>query len=188
MRKVAIVGNIASGKSEVKNILLDFGYKVLDTDIVCHEILEINENIKKQFAEFDVFEGQKISRQKLGNLVFNDKNLLNKLESIIHPIVKDKIIEFFNENQTENIIFVEIPLLFEAGMENLFDDILFVYAPDDIRKNRLITRNRFSTEYAQLRMDTQLSQEDKVKRASIVITNDASLVELKQKLESLFKQ
>ena len=188
MRKVAIVGNIASGKSETKKILVDFGYKVLDTDDVSHEILKNSDVLKKEFADYDVFDKDEISRTKLANLVFNDKNLLKKLENISHPIVREKIQEFFNEFLTEKILFVEIPLLFEAGMQDLFDDILFVYASDDIRKTRLMNRNGFSAEYAQKRMDSQLSQDEKLKQATIIIHNENSIEELKNQLAKLFMQ
>ena len=188
MRKVAIVGNIASGKSEVKNILLSMGYKVLDTDTVSHSLLQNDIEIKQTFKDYDVFENSEISRKKLGELVFSNQNLLANLESILHPKVKIAILDFFNVNKNEDTLFVEIPLLFEAGMQDLFDDILFVYASDDVRKKRLINRNGFSDEYAQKRMDSQLPQEDKIKQATIVINNENSIEDLKNQLSKLFMQ
>ena len=188
MRKIAIVGNIASGKSEVKNILLNMNYKVLDTDVVCHELLQSSDEIAQVFREYDIFENNKISRKKLGELVFDNAELLVKLESILHPKVRTTISEFFKKNSREKILFVEIPLLFEAGMDDMFDDILFVYAPDDIRLQRLIERNNFTKDYALKRMYAQKSQDEKIKLATIVIKNDNSLEDLRKNLEKLFKQ
>ena len=82
MRKIALTGNIASGKSEVQKILVSLGYKVLDTDIVGHELLHSNTEIKNAFAEYDILENNEISREKLGKVVFNDENLLKKLKNL----------------------------------------------------------------------------------------------------------
>ena len=188
MRKVAIVGNIASGKSEVKKILLDNGFNVLDTDNVCHKLLDSDEVIKNSFLNYDVFDDGKISREKLGKLVFNNELLLKKLESILHPKVRDSIVSFFEYHSNEKYVFVEIPLLFETGMEDLFDDILFVYASDEIRLNRLINRNSFSMEYAKQRMNAQLSQDEKMKKASVIIKNESTIDYLEQELCNLFMQ
>ena len=73
MRKIAITGNIASGKSEVQKILVSLGYKVLDTDVVGHELLHNNTEIKNAFIGYDILEYDDISREKLGKVVFNDK-------------------------------------------------------------------------------------------------------------------
>ena len=188
MRKVAIVGNIASGKSEVKKILLDNGFNVLDTDNVCHKLLDSDEVIKNSFLNYDVFDDGKISREKLGKLVFNNELLLKKLESILHPKVRDSIVSFFEYHSNEKYVFVEIPLLFETGMEDLFDDILFVYASDEIRLNRLINRNSFSMEYAKQRIDAQMPQEQKIKQSTFVVNNEKTIEYLKEQLDKLFMQ
>ncbi len=188
MRKVAIVGNIASGKSEVKNILLHYGYKVLDTDVVSHELLQSDNEVIQAFAEYDIFENSQISRKKLGELVFNNPELLERLENILHPKVRAAISDFFAKNDNDDILFVEIPLLFEAGMEDMFNDILFVYAPDELRLQRLMKRNGFTKDYALKRMNAQKSQDEKVNLATIVVKNDASLENLKSELTKLFMQ
>ena len=92
MVKIAITGNIAAGKSEVEKILSDKGYEVYDTDKFTHQILESSIEVKETFKNYDVFENGAVSRKKLGALVFQNPELKQKLEKIIHPKIK-KIIE-----------------------------------------------------------------------------------------------
>ena len=173
MIKYGITGNIASGKSTVENIIKAYGYSVLDTDIVAHEFLNCDE-VKELFKNNDVFDDGKISRTKLGQLVFSNNEYLKKLEEIIHPKVKEKITDFFKKHSCEKAVFVSVPQLFETNMEKMFDKIIFVYADDSIRENRLVKRNNYTKEYAQKRMSAQISQEQKISRADIVIYNTSS--------------
>ena len=186
MTKIAITGNIASGKSEVQKILQKKGYKVLDTDIVGHNILQTNNDIKSAFSDYDVFNSDKtISREKLAKLVFSDKKLKGKLESISHPIIRKNITEFFEQNSSERLIFVGIPLVFEANMQDMFDKIILVYTDDEIRKKRLIKRNNYSLEQAQIRMDCQMPQEEKKYLCDYIIQNNSDITDLEQSVAAL---
>ena len=176
--KIAIAGNIASGKSTVQKILEDAGFKVLDTDKCGHEALK-NPEVKKAFSHLDIFENGEISRHKLGELVFNNPRIKQQLESLVHPIIKQDIQNFFEKNKTDKFLFVGIPLVFEAKMENLFDKIVFVFADDKTRLQRLVKRNNFTEEYALLRINSQLPQEKKLARCDYVIDNNGSVEELK---------
>lgn len=184
MIKVAITGNIASGKSSVEKILKNKGYKVIDTDEIAHSLLDCEE-IHQAFAEFNVFEKGKISRQKLGQLVFSNIDLKQKLEKIIHPKIRTELENFFKINSNEKYVFVGIPLLFEAKMEDMFDKIVLIYADDNIRLKRLILRNGYSNEYAQQRMTCQLSQDIKATKSDIVIYNNTTLEELEAQITNL---
>ena len=186
MLKVALVGNIASGKSAVEAILKKNGYSVLDTDKVCHNLLGELPQVAEEFVKYDVFEDGKISREKLGTLVFNNPDLRKKLENILYPTLREKINEFFNSS--DDLMFVAIPLFFEAEMTDLFDKILFIYADDKIRLKRLIKRNNYTKEYAKLRMESQMPQEDKVKKSDVVIYNNSTLEELEQNVKISIEQ
>ena len=186
MIKVAICGNIASGKTEAQKIIEDMNYPVLDTDKVSHSILEEHSSvIITTFSGYDILENNHISREKLGMLVFNNTNLKTKLENVVHPIVKDKIMQFFSENNDKKYAFVAIPLLFEANMQDIFDKIIFIYSNDDIRLKRLLNRNNYDEEYAKIRINSQLSQDIKASKADYVIYNNESLNNLKNELIKL---
>lgn len=189
MISIAIVGNIASGKSTVENVLRKKGYKVFDSDIIAHEVLDdLSEKILEAFKDYDISENGRISRQKLGALVFNDKNLKEKLENIVHPEIKDRLKKIFEENKLEKYIFVSIPLLFEVGWRNLFDKILFIYTEDKIRLNRLMQRNNFTKDEALARIKSQLPQEEKVKVSDFIINNNHSIDVLQKYIERFIIQ
>ena len=189
MINIAIVGNIASGKSTVENVLRKKGYKVFDSDIIAHEVLnDLSEKILEAFKDYDISENGRISRQKLGALVFDDKNLKEKLENIVHPEIKDRLKKIFEENKLEKYIFVSIPLLFEVGWRNLFDKILFIYTEDKIRLNRLMQRNNFTKDEALARIKSQLPQEEKVKVSDFIINNNHSIDVLQKYIERFIIQ
>ena len=189
MISIAIVGNIASGKSTVENVLRKKGYKVFDSDIIAHEVLDdLSEKIHEAFKDYDISENGRISRQKLGALVFDDKNLKEKLENIVHPEIKDRLKKIFEENKLEKYIFVSIPLLFEVGWRNLFDKILFIYTEDKIRLNRLMQRNNFTKDEALARIKSQLPQEEKVKVSDFIINNNHSIDVLQKYIERFIIQ
>lgn len=189
MIKFALCGNIASGKSTVQKLLENQGYRVLDTDKVAHELLTVNNSeLFLEFKKFDVFENGEFSREKLGKLVFTNKEIKQKLENILHPQIREKIKEFFEQNQNEKYLFVGIPLLFEANMTDLFDKIIFIYADDDIRLKRLLLRNGYSVDYAKARLNSQMRQEEKAQKSDYVINNNGSIEELYKNLFKLFEQ
>lgn len=189
MIKVAIVGNIASGKSQVEKILLDLGYKVADTDKINHEILKtdietINE-IKNTFSNDDILENDTISREKLGKIVFSNKEKKEKLESILHKRIYKKVEEFFNKNANEKVVFVSIPLLFETKQEKTFDKIIFISADKETRLKRLIERNNYTKEYALTRINSQIDEEEKLKKSDYVIYNNSGLNELETSIKDI---
>ena len=121
-------------------------------------------------------------------MVFTNKEIKQKLENILHPQIREKIKEFFEQNQNEKYLFVGIPLLFEANMADLFDKIIFIYADDDIRLKRLLLRNGYSVDYAKARLNSQMRQEEKAQKSDYVINNNGSIEELNFNIIKLFEQ
>lgn|SRR5574344_264131 len=186
MIKVAIAGNIASGKSTVQEFLIKKGYKVLDTDSVAKFVRENFKNdIIALFEGYDILVDGEISIKKLSDIVFCDDDLNKKLTNFMHPIIRKEIFKFFEMNKNEKIIFVGIPLLFEAGMESDYDKIIFVYADDEIRLKRLIIRSGLSFEDAKLRLGSQQKQNNKIKKSDYIINNNGSKNELYKQIDEI---
>lgn len=187
--KVAIVGNIASGKSMVQKLLENKGFKVFDTDILAHKILQNNKKkILEIFSEFDILDNEEISRKKLAKIVFESEDLKVTLEAVVHPLVKEKLLEIFEANRDEKIIFVAVPLLFEANMQKMFDKILFVKAEDKIRLQRLMVRNNMNESDALLRLNSQGTQEEKIRLSDFVIENNSNIETLECQLDTILKE
>ncbi len=190
MKKIAICGNIASGKTTVQKFLEGKGYKVLDTDEVSHELLTIkNKELFEAFKNLDVFgDNGEFSRYKVGQLIFSNEEYRKKIAEIMHPQIAREIEKFFDENKSEELLFVGIPLLFEANMQGMFDKILFVYTDDDIRLKRLLARNNYTLTHAKARMNSQMTQEKKIQMSDYIINNNGDLEELYKNLFKLLEQ
>ena len=177
MLKVAIVGNIASGKSTVEKIIEEKGFKVYDTDKIAHEILESSEDVLKEFGTNN--------RPEIAKIVFSAPDKLRKLEEIIHPLVKEKLLKIFENNF--DLVFVSVPQLFEAGFEKLFDKIIYITADESTRRERLMKRNSLSPEEAQKRIEAQ-KEDNKKERANFIIENNDSLDKLREQIQEILEQ
>lgn len=174
MLKIAITGNIASGKSIVEKIIEAKGFKVYDTDKIAHGILEESEEIKNTFGTLD--------RKEIAKIVFSEPQKLRLLESIIHPKVKDVLEDIFASNL--EIVFISVPQLFEAGFEKLFDKVICVTADEKIRLERLMKRNCLTKDEALKRINAQC-ENGKLEKSDFVIQNNSDLINVETQVEDI---
>lgn len=185
---IGLTGSIAVGKSTVTDYLLTHGYTVLDADKITHDGYKRGTKCYELVSQsFDCLDNEgNIDRKKLGSIVFNDSVAKKRLEDIVHPYVIDCLKEGI-ERCDDDMIFLDIPLLFEAKLEYLCDKIIVVYVDRDIQLKRLMNRNRISSKQAKLLIDNQMSIEDKKLKADYVIDNNVYFEELFKNIDSVLE-
>ena len=175
MIKIGLLGNIASGKSQVEKIFSDLNIKTIDLDTVSHNLYEKDEALQKEILKaFST-----LDRKKIANIVFSKEEKKKELQDIFFPRLRKYVLDFFEENKKEKIAVVSGALLYEAGFFDLFDKTLYIDAPYEIRLSRLIERNSIEEKEAKKRLDCQ---KDTKEYANYVINNDKSLEELKKEV------
>jgi len=185
MIKVALTGNIASGKSLAEKFLRQKGYVVYDTDCIAHDILEKSANVRGLFSGYDIFTDGNLDRKKIGDIVFNNCDKLRELEGIIHPLVREKISELFELHQSGKYIFISVPQLFEAGFDKMFDKIILISAEESIRLKRVIERNNLTESEAISRISSQIEEERKIAKSDYVVYNNGSVDVFIESLQNL---
>jgi dephospho-CoA kinase len=187
-RFVGLTGGIGAGKSEALAAFERLGAATLSTDRVAHDLLEDDE-VRSALVERwgkDIAPGGNIDREKVSEIVFNDPGELAWLEGVTHPRVGAHVLEWRqNLGSDVPVAVVEVPLLFEAAMEDAFDATVAVVADDELRDARLRERGQGGLEGREAR---QLDQAEKERRADHVIRNDATLQELESEVRKLIEE
>jgi dephospho-CoA kinase len=185
---IGLTGGIAAGKTEALNAFQRLGAETISTDEVVHELLrtpDVRDRVVERWGE-EVAPGGEVDRAKVAQLVFERPGELAWLESQLHPLVGSRVVEWAGGLPADaTLAVVEVPLLFESGMEGLFDAVVCVVAPDELRRDRESGRDLAAREG---RSGRQLSQAEKAERATHVITNDGTLAELEAQIAALIRE
>jgi dephospho-CoA kinase len=194
MLKVAVTGNIGSGKSTVTRIFKSLGIPVFEADSVAKNLYsekEVIEEVKKEFGE-NVFNADGfLIKQNLAEIIFNDQKALLKINQIIHPRTLAKYNEWLNLYKNKPYTIHEAAILFENNLQSHFDKIITVYAPQKMRMERVTSRDGITEKFVLKKMKNQLSDEEKNRRADFVINNDGSeflipqVIEIDKKLKNV---
>lgn len=187
---IGITGSIACGKSTVSDYLIAKGYTIIDADKLGHVALT-NEDVKRKLAEKfgdDIIENNEISREKLGKIVFGNTENLKILNSIIHPKIKELILKLQEKHKNEEFVFLDIALLYEANFVDLVEKVVVVYADEDVQLERLMTRNSLSKEEALIRIESQMSPQEKASLGDFVINNSYNKEETFRQTEEIIEK
>ena len=187
---IGITGSIACGKSTVSDYLIAKGYTIIDADKLGHVALT-SDDVKRKLAEKfgdEILENNEISREKLGKLVFGNDDNLKILNSIIHPKIKELILKLQEEHKDENLVFLDIALLFEANFVDLVEKVVVVYVDEDVQLERLMTRNSLSKEEALKRIESQMSPREKASLGDFVINNSYSKEDTFQQIDEILEK
>ena len=192
-RIIGITGGIASGKSTVTEFLRQLGYQVIDADQVVHELQEpggrLYQALLSTFGPAILQEDGHLDRPKLGAMIFGNPQLLAQSSQIQNQIIREELAgrrDLLAE--TEDIFFMDLPLLFELQYEEWFDQIWLVDVTVETQLSRLMTRNALSQEEAEKRIATQLSLQEKRNRADVLIDNNGPLEHTQEQLREALQK
>jgi len=188
---IGLTGGIASGKSTVGRMLSGHNFPVIDTDMLAKEVTVPGEpalaELVKTFGKGILDDNKVLDRNRLLNIILDDASARQLVERIIHPYVfkrMDGMLQHLAASGN-NIVIVEVPLVFEAGWQKLFDYIVAVLAPEPLCIERLVRRKRISHDTASQWIATQISQEVKAGKSDYVVQNYAGLNELQIQVNRL---
>lgn len=180
---IGLTGNIGSGKSTAARFFEEEGIPSISSDAIVHKLY----NSDKDLQEFLIKEYGSLDRKVIAGQIFGEKEEQREkrrlLEEKVHPLVEKKLKEWVIENANSPILVNDVPLLFEAHLEKRFDSIVFIQVDKAVQIERLKKRNPEMSEDDILnRINSQMSQEEKISKSDIVIPNNASLQEFKDKI------
>ena len=190
MKKVAITGGIATGKSSILQYIMMKGYVVYSSDSLAHDVLrsEGKDAVLREFGRCILGDNGEINRNLLGKLVFNDLDKLNKLNKIIHPFVRSRIEKIIKANPDLDIIFFEVPLLFEAKMEDMFDVSINIYCDIDTQIERIVARDNKTIEDALNIIKNQMGTYERNRRATYIIDNTNNLEKTYKEIDKIIEE
>ncbi len=187
---IGITGSIACGKSTVSDYLKEKGYTIIDADKLGHVALT-SEDVKRRLSETfgaNILVNNEISREVLGKLVFGNDNNLKKLNNIIHPKIKELILKLQEEHENEDLVFLDIALLYEANFVDLVEKVAVVYVDEDVQLERLMMRNALSKEEALKRIESQMSPQEKASLGDFVINNSYRKEDTFQQIDEILEK
>ena len=194
MLRVGLTGGIGSGKSEVSKRLAAYGAALIDADVAARAVVEPGTpglgEITAVFGPQVLLPDGRLDRERLGQIVFADDGALAKLNAIVHPLVRERTQQLEQQATATlgpgGIIVHDVPLLAENGLQNGFDTVIVVDAPDDQRLQRLIETRGMTAEHARERMAAQASRDQRLAIADIVVDNSGTLADLDQQVAEVW--
>lgn len=189
---IGITGGIASGKSTVVAEIRKQGYQVIDADQVVHELQEKGGKLYQTLVEWlgknILQENGELDRQKLGQVIFGSREMMAKSSRLQNEIIRQELANRRNQlSQTEEVFFMDIPLLIELDYMDWFDEVWLVYVDEKTQLDRLVMRNHYTRSEAQKRIASQMSTEAKKAYADKILDNRGNLQELKEQIGRLLK-
>ena len=193
MITIGLTGGIATGKSLVSQLLEKHGAFVINADLLAHklylpETAGFNELVV-HFGDTILNIDGTIDRNKLASIVFSDKSEMDNLNSIMHPLIYEDIKRLISDLSEKNylIVIVEAAILIEAGWQDLFDQIWVVSSNAENVISRLMTRNGLTREESLKRINSQMSLEDRLKYADVIVENNGETNSLSSKIKELWE-
>ncbi|MET3210246.1 UNVERIFIED_CONTAM: dephospho-CoA kinase [Paenibacillus sp. PvR008] len=192
---IGLTGGIATGKSTVSALLVAKGALLIDADAIAREVMlpghPVLAAVIQHFGQAVMDSDGTLHRKKLGEIVFGDPVQRQALNDITHPAIREEMrtrMESYEREHPDKLVLADIPLLYESGLESLYDEIMVVYVPRDVQLQRLMLRDGLTEEQAGLRLSAQMDIEQKRSLADIVIDNSGTQAETKQQIDQFWQR
>jgi dephospho-CoA kinase len=177
---IGLTGNIAAGKSVVKKMLENLGAHTIDADQVAHSAMGLKapayKDVLAEFGSKILNSDDEVDRQRLGRIVFDEPEKLEKLEAILHPWVR-RAVKYLISRTSKQVVVIEAIKLLESPLKDECNSIWVVTSDEDVQIKRLEINRGMSEEEARARLANQSSQDEKVRQADVIIENEATLVD-----------
>lgn len=184
---LGLTGSIACGKNAAAKIMTQYGIAEIDADKVYHELLEtdgfLKESLKKEFGTGIFDKKNRINRKILGSIVYNNDSKMDRLTRITHPLIIDAVKKNLFKNDAPKVI--NASLLIEMKMHLLTDEIILITLDKEEQIKRLCLRDGINRDYALVKIQAQMSSEEKKKYAHHIIDNSGTPDELRKKIDAL---
>lgn len=177
MIRIGITGGIGSGKSVVCDIFRLHNIAVYDADKESKHIVNTSKTIRNKLINHfgkAIYTDNELNRKLFGELIFNNEDNLKIANSIIHPEVANSFIGWCHHHSSSSVVAIESAILIEAGFKKYIDKLITVYAPEELRINRVVNRDKTSVENIKARINSQISEEEKIQFSDYLIINDNS--------------
>lgn len=194
MRLIGLTGGIACGKSNVSDTLRELGAVIVDGDVLSRELTAPGgialPSIRAQFGDGVFHPDGTLDRRKLGAVIFGNDERRAALDGIMQPMLRQLILQRIEDarQRRASLCVLDMPLLYEAGLDALCDRVWCVYIPRETQLERLMARDGFTLEEAQMRLRSQLPAEEKARRAQVVIDTSGSIGYTKAMIPPLYQQ
>ncbi|WP_298486456.1 dephospho-CoA kinase [uncultured Maribacter sp.] len=188
MKIIGLTGGIGSGKTTVAKLFVALGVPVYDSDKEAKILMNTSKVLIKEIKELlgeEAYKESELNRRYIAGKVFKDKKLLQKLNAIVHPAVRENFLQWVSEQNTSYVI-QETALLYENNAASLYDAVILVTAPEELRVERVLHRDATSKEAVLARINNQLSDKEKIAKANFILEN-IDIKETEQKVEALHK-
>lgn len=185
MLKIGLTGGIGSGKSTVARVFSELGVPVFVSDEQARLLQDGDEELKAQIVSAfgaSVYRDGKLDRAKMAEIVFADPEKLRQLNAMVHPAVRKAFGAFCAQHSKSPYVINEAAILYETGLDKTLDKIIVVTAPDALRIERVMARDGVTEEAVRSRMQQQMPQEEKERKADFLILNDGKELLLPQVL------
>lgn len=187
--KIGLTGGIASGKSSVADLFSQLGVPIIDADLIARQLVSpgkiAHQKIQAIFGPAIFQEGGELDRALLRQLVFSDPKAKQQLEAILHPLIRQKILDDIKQLNI-NLVILAVPLLIEANMQTLVDRVLVVDCEPAVQLKRLLERDNISFDLANAMINAQTDRQRRLQSADDIINNNGEIDALEPQVSQLF--